>query len=311
MAVHYQSAMFGAVSPDGFHWTALPDPIMLANSDTNNRICYDSAAKKYVAYVRMWLYGRRAVGRAETEDFRRWPLPEPVLWIGGEHSAAVDIYTNAATLYPSSTDQYFMFPAFYQRDVDTTEIQMAASQEGRLWSFVPGGAVIPTGLSGEWHGGCVFAAGDLVPFSPAQVALPVVGYVVPHKYPRFMPLGQIGFAVWPAERLAAIESAGPGGFTTPQVIFQGGRLRLNVETQRAGGVQVEIAAAEGAPKPVPQAEGEAIPGFSFADCDSASGNLPDHTVSWRGQADLSFLAGQPVSLRFRLQAAKIYAFQFV
>lgn len=310
MAVHYQSAMFAAVSPDGLHWTVLPDPVMLANSDTSNRVQYDPALKKYVAYVRMWLYGRRAVGRAETDDFTRWPLPEPVLWITPGDDPAADIYTNAATRYPGSPDQHLMFPAFYRRDTDTTEIHMASSQEGRQWSFLPGESVISIGSEGAWDGGCIFAAGGLVQAGNGQIALPVTGYLVPHKYPRSMPLGRMGLAIWPAERLSALEASGIGGFTTPQLIFSGGQLRLNLETRRAGEVLVEVAEAEGAPKPVPQSEGPAVPGFSFAECDPICGDLPVHTVTWRGNADLSILAGRPVSLRFRLRAASLFSFRF-
>ncbi|MBI5292101.1 MAG: hypothetical protein HY872_09515 [Chloroflexi bacterium] len=310
MALHYQSAMFAATSPDGLHWKPLPDPVMLANSDTSNRVYYDPDQEKYVAYVRMWLYGRRAVGRAETGDFARWPLPEPVLWITPGDNPAADIYTNAYTRYPGSSSQHLMFPALYRRDTDTTEIHIASSSEGRLWSFLPGGPLLTTGAEGAWDAGCLFAAANLMQIDAGRVALPVTGYHVPHKYPRSMPLGKMGFATWPAGRLAALEAPGTSSFTTPQLVFSGNHLCLNLETRRAGEVLVEVAEAEGSPKPVPQAEGQAVPGLSFADCDPICGDLPAHTVTWRGNADLSALAGKPVSLRFRLRAASLYAFHF-
>lgn len=34
----------------------------------------------------------------------------------------------------------------------------------------------------------------------------------------------------------------------------------------------------------------------------------DHTVTWRGDQDLSALAGKPVRLRFFLRGARIYSF---
>ena len=125
-----------------------------------------------------------------------------------------------------------------------------------------------------------------------------------------MPLGNLGFAIWPAGRLAALEAPGTGSFTTPQLIFADNRLCLNLETRRAGEVLVEVVEAEGPPRPIPQAEGPVVPGFSFADCDPICGDLLSHTVTWRGNADLSALAGRPISLRFRLRAASLYAFQF-
>ena len=35
-----------------------------------------------------------------------------------------------------------------------------------------------------------------------------------------------------------------------------------------------------------------------------------HVISWRGQSDISALAGKPVRLRFHLRNVKLYAFQF-
>jgi hypothetical protein len=309
MAIHYGSAMFGAVSPDGFHWTPLPDPVMLANSDTANRVYFDPILNKYVAYMRMWLYGRRAVGRAETDDFTRWPLPEPVLWITPGNSPEVDIYTNARTSYPNSSRQHLMFPAFYHRVTDSTQIYMATSQEGRIWSFIPGGPVLSTGVAGEWDGGCIFAAGDLIEPGNGLAMLPFVGYRVPHKYPRYQPLGELGFATWQAGRLSALKATGAASFTTPQFIFEGSRLRLNLQTMHSGEVRVEIAQAEGSPRPVPQAEGPAFPGYSFAECDLMRGDLPMHTVTWRGVSDISGLSGKPISLRVQMRAASLFAFQ--
>ncbi|MBL8131462.1 MAG: hypothetical protein JNL42_06365 [Anaerolineae bacterium] len=310
MARYYKSAMFGAVSPDGLHWTALPDPIMLANSDTGNTAYYDPALGKYVGYFRMWFYGRRAVGRAETDDFSRWPLPEPILWPGPEHPAEVDLYTNAHTLYPGTNDQHLIFPAWYRRATDTTEVHLASSQEGRLWSPIPSGPILATADDGAWDGGCLFVAKGLVPYGADHVAAAYVGYSVPHKYPRSMVLGDVGLAVWQAERLVALQADEIGQFTTPPLIFQGRELQLNLLTARAGYGRVEVAAAEDPIRPVPTKAGAAFEGFSFADADPLWGDRQRATVTWKGQSDMSALAGKPIVLRFRLSAAKLFAFSF-
>lgn len=310
MALHYQCAMFAAVSPDGIHWRNLPEPVMLANSDTGNRVHYDPASGKYIGYFRMWLYGRRAIGRSETDDFTRWPLPHPVLWVTPGDSPSLDIYTNAKTILPGNPNQHLMFAAHYLRNTDTTEIHLASSQEDYFWSWLPGEAVLTTGPAGSWDAGCLFAGGDLVKCSDGSLALPYVGYPVPHKYPRSMRLGQIGLATWQANRLAAIQVPEVGSFTTQQMIFQGGSLELNVETRRAGEIRVEIAESDGAPLPIPLGEDPAVLGRAFEDCDPITGDLPAHTVTWKGSADLSALAGKPVTLRFSLRAANLFAFRF-
>ncbi|MBL8131461.1 MAG: hypothetical protein JNL42_06360 [Anaerolineae bacterium] len=311
VANYYQSAMYGAVSPDGLHWTALPDPIMLVNSDTGNTAYYDTTTGKYVAFVRMWFYGRRGIGRSETDDFARWPLPEPILWPGPENPAEVDLYTNAHTLYPGTTDHHLIFPAWYRRATDTTEVHIASSQEGRLWSRIPGEPVLATADDGAWDGGCLFIGKSLVPYGSDRVAAPYVGYSVPHKYPRSMVLGDIGLAVWPAERLVALQADEIGQFTTPPLIFQGRELQLNLLTARAGHVRVEVAAAEDPIRPVPTKAGAAFEGFSLAESDPLWGDRQRATVTWKSQNDLSAFAGKPVVLRFTLSGAKLFAFSFV
>jgi hypothetical protein len=57
--------------------------------------------------------------------------------------------------------------------------------------------------------------------------------------------------------------------------------------------------------------GQTIDGYSAAECDAFTGDDVRHTVTWAGNADLSRLAGRAVRLRFQLQNAALYAFQFV
>jgi len=73
-------ALFGGVSPDGLHWTPLPEPLLVQTSDCHNICAYDTTLNKYVAYVRTWYIGRRTIGRTETDGFQRFPLPEEVFW---------------------------------------------------------------------------------------------------------------------------------------------------------------------------------------------------------------------------------------
>ena len=40
------------------------------------------------------------------------------------------------------------------------------------------------------------------------------------------------------------------------------------------------------------------------------GDSLDRTISWQGKTDTSSLAGKPVRLRFQLNDADVYAFQF-
>jgi hypothetical protein len=53
-----------------------------------------------------------------------------------------------------------------------------------------------------------------------------------------------------------------------------------------------------------------MPGFGFEDCDPLSHGGLDQVVSWKGQRDLSKLAGRPIKLRFYFKNSSLYAFQF-
>jgi hypothetical protein len=94
--------------------------------------------------------------------------------------------------------------------------------------------------------------------------------------------------------------AGParGSATTRALTFQGGRLSLNVAAR--GGVRVALLDAAGQP----------LPGFSIEECDVIHGDALSQVVRWRGDPDVGRLAGQAMRLRFELQNAKLYAFQF-
>jgi len=56
--------------------------------------------------------------------------------------------------------------------------------------------------------------------------------------------------------------------------------------------------------------GQPIPGYTLGDCEEISCNDVNWEVRWRGKADVSALAGQPVKLHFRMTNAKLYSFGF-
>jgi len=299
---HFQ-VIYGVVSPDGVHWKVLPNPLAIQVADTMNRAHYDVLRKRYVWYTRCWwYYGRRCVARAETEDFRHWPTPEMLLWPDTDLLPSDDWYTNGYTIYPGTVDHHLMFPALYHRAIDSREAYMFSSPDGIVWTKVPGGPVLTPGRSGSWDAGDVCVGAGLVPLSDNRVGIPYVGYPYPHKYPRnrCTMTPKIAYAYWPRGRLAALEASGSGSFSTLPLLFSGRRLLLNVQTAKAGKVLVEVADSRGKP----------LPGRSFNECDPIVGDYFDIPVTWRGDADLGYENGQPVILRFRMRAARLFAFEF-
>ena len=93
----------------------------------------------------------------------------------------------------------------------------------------------------------------------------------------------------------------PGELRTKPLTFTGKTLSLNVATSAAGKVRVEILDA---------ATGQALPGWTLEDCDKIYGDHLDCKVSWKGQTDVSALAGKPIVLRFVMSEADLYALIF-
>ncbi|MYA22693.1 MAG: hypothetical protein F4Z30_07865 [Gemmatimonadetes bacterium] len=297
----YLSGMWGATSPDGVYWTVLPGPLVIHYSDTTNVVYYDERLRRYVWYARCSAYGRRCIGRAETEDFRRWPLPDLLVWPGLHHHPADDWYTNSKTLYPGTIDQHLMFPALYHHMDDTSELRLFSSPDGIVWSEVPGPPSVPSGDAGAWDEGCVFGGTDLIPLGTDRVALPYGGYRFPHKYPRNPHTFRHdrGYAVWPAERLAALEAEQDGSFTALPMVASGRRVRLNAAVKAAGHILVEVA----------DHKGRALPGHTFDDAVPILGDSPHHRVAWRGGDRIQLEEKRSFMLRLRLRCAKLFAFE--
>jgi len=53
------------------------------------------------------------------------------------------------------------------------------------------------------------------------------------------------------------------------------------------------------------------PGFGPVECDPIRADSVRRVVTWAGRSDVSRLAGRPVRLRFEMQNAGIFAFQFI
>jgi hypothetical protein len=99
----------------------------------------------------------------------------------------------------------------------------------------------------------------------------------------------------------SVDAAYSGGWlTTRPFAFRGQRLELNLDTSAGGMAQVEIQDATGQP----------IPGYTLADADVLNGNSVRMPVSWKGNPDLSKLAGKSIRLHFKLRNCQLYAFQF-
>ncbi len=314
-------AVRGGTSPDGFRWTTLPEPLVIEHSDTLHTAYYDEKLRRYVAYFRQyampryssrapasrysfqnWKMGRRSIGRAETDDFRKFPLSKLVLEPGPEIVGPSDgLYTNCHTFVPGTKDQHVFFPTVWHQAYDNCSVAAVVSMDGEMMHWLPGNPVLNTASFGAWDGGCLFALPELMELPDGDWVLPYIGFDVPHKYPRHGAFKYgLGLARWPKGRLAGVEAAGQGQFTTYACVPPGRRIRINALTTRGGGVRVELA----------NLHGKVVPGRSFAECHPIVGDQPRALVTWEQGEDIGVPDGTPIRLRFEMQEASVFFVDF-
>jgi hypothetical protein len=321
-------ALFGAVSPDGLHWTSLREPLAIQHADTLNTCYYDLDLKKYVGYVRAWqcvekppevagaypdswlAVARRSIGRTLSDDFRHFSRPELVITPGADVAPCAVWYTNGKTTLPDAPDNHVMFPWLWETDKDGGDVHLFSSADSLSWSRVPGGPVVESGAPGEPDGGHVTCGINLLEYPDGSWAIPYSGSPIPHKYPGrdfakrtglFPGLhGVSGLARWPKGRLTALECPDDGEFATVGVCPPGDRIRLNATVRPSGYIKVAVKIVYGGD----------VTGRSFDECDRFAGDKPDFPVTWRGEADLKH-EGKPVILRFRLRHAKLFGIEFL
>jgi hypothetical protein len=312
------TGLTGSVSPDGLRWKTFREPLVVLFSDTQVIAYYDEALGKYVAYTRAWVLnersprvpdgrselfdvGRRSIGRAESANFRQFPVPETILEPGPNLLPSDALYTNCKTTVPGAPDHHLLFPTVWHTASDSTSITVASSHDGRLWHWVPGAPVFTTGPFGAFDGGCVFAHPNLLELPDGRFVLPYTGYNVPHKYPRGQYKYSPGYALWPKGRVIALEARAKGEFATMGLAPPGRKLRINALVLRGGSIQVEVADLRGKP----------LPGRSFAEAAPIIGDHHWTTLSWNGQDDLGHKDGMGIMLRFRMDQAQLFGLEFV
>ena len=166
----------GAVSADGLRFKTLEKPILSGyGSDTHTVIRFDPEKGRYVGYFRGRRHGRRklrTIAYAETDRFDSWPVPEVIVTPDVLDHPDTDIYTNSHTLWPDA-DAQLMFPAFYERRLDVTEIHPMTSRDGLHWERPMRQPIIPVGEPGSGLEFSIYAGCELLNLRPGEWSLPI------------------------------------------------------------------------------------------------------------------------------------------
>ncbi|MFI4876249.1 MAG: hypothetical protein ACIALR_12950 [Blastopirellula sp. JB062] len=314
------SGLIAYVSADGIHWKQLQkEPVIRDKGwvfDSQNVAFWSPAEQCYVAYYRRADSKIRAIARTTSQDFIHWDEPVQMSYSNTQSTKP------SAHLYTNQTHPYFRAPHIYiataarfmpGRQVitadqaeeigvhpkyfnDTADAVLMTSRGGSRYdcTFDQGFVRPGTGLE-NWVSRTNYPVLNVVQTGPAEMSLYVnQNYGQPTANMHRYSLRLDGFASVRARKDV-------GSVVTKPLVFEGDQLSLNFATSAAGSVRVELQDEAGKP----------LAGYSLADSQETIGNDVDRVIRWKEKgSDLSDLAGKPIRLKFVLDDADIYAFQF-
>ena len=313
-----QSGLIAYVSEDGIHFRPLrAEPIITGGAfDSQNNVMWSEHEQCYICYFRTFRNGVRWITRTTSTDFLNWTKATDMTFgdAPNEH-----LYTNQTLAYFRAPHIYIGTAArFWPKRRSLTDEQVAAiglesPENYQGLKLESSDAVLLTSRGGtqydrtfleslvrpgtdlkNWTARSNYPARGVVQTGPTEMSIYIQrAYGQPAHHLERLTLRIDGFASVHADYK-------PGELVTKPFTFTGKQLTLNLSTSAAGGIKVEIQ----------DANGQAIPGFTLADCGELNTDDLARVVSWKNGSDVSSLAGKPIRLRFHLKDADLYALQF-
>jgi hypothetical protein len=323
------------VSPDGLRWTPLSKEPICRGADVITGY-YDEARGLYVAFPKIVTpvrgHDRRCFWVITSSDFLAWSEPKlafepdlrddagslarieevrPILDVPDDPTLMrTDFYGVGAYPQESCTLGFLWMltinnDARYGNHEGPGELQLAVSRDLERWERPFRIPCVPRGGLGEWDSGFFVTAARALHVGD-EVWLYYGGSNYTHGTPCLYRAegtgrltqftGSIGLATWKADRFVSADGPREGGtLTTVPITFSGAQLELNAAARKDGHILVEVldlsANVLGRSKPI-------------------SGDSLRHQVAWSGVVDLRRIAGKPISIKFHLKDAELYAFAF-
>jgi hypothetical protein len=282
-------------SADAIHWQPMADkPVITKGAfDSQNLAFWDPHLGKYREYHRAFRVVRDIM-TGTSDDFLSWTDP---VWLDYPSARPEHLYTNAVQPYPGAPHILIGFPTRFLPAKEQTEPTFMVSRDGQTFRRYAEALIPPSAPQDRDGNRSNYMAWGLVS--------------LPGKTDEWSVFAKEAYYTGPGSRLrrftyrkdglAALTAGAEGGEAiTRPIIFEGTKLVLNARTARGGSIRVELQ----------DAEGRALSAWSLDECVPLQGDELAAIVSWRGPTNLGPHAGQPVRLRFVLQAAMLYSFHF-
>ena len=300
-----------AYSADGIAWKwGIPEarawcrsPYTGFGSDTQSVVYYDPDRRNYVGYFRNWVgnYGR-AIDRAETGDFGKWPYPETILKVDESDPFGIDFYNSAASRYVSGGEvAHLMFISVFNMSTDKLNVQLATSRDGIFYKRLDRRPFLDNGES--FDRGCVYMCPGIHEIGDKS-AMVYLG--VKHKHGEAKPDriaydGGFGFLQFPRDRFQGLSTDGVFEFNLAAFENQGQdfKITLNADAGSRGGIRAGLMPAKGAMK--------YLKGFSPEDCRPVNGDGAELPLNWKGGLRSKQELGEKVELRLFLKKSVLYS----
>jgi len=323
------------ISPDGIHWS---DTVCKSGPS------WDRTSVYYNPFRKAWVYSIRGHDKTHEEVFRLRCYHEGATykkaasWTASSDDVATGLvkhafnapgqpvlWTGADRLDPKNPDPRFQHipPQLYNLDVTPyenllvglfsiwqgpdnptckelgihkrNEVLVGFSRDGFHWDRSNRQRFLKVGKkTTDWNGGNVQSAGggflvvgDLLYF-----------YCSGRSMRDGVTINSTGLATLRRDGFASLDADGqPGELKTRTLRFQGKHLFVNFKAEE-GTLRAEML----------DQHGKTIPGFSREECLPVQKDSTRTEIRWKGQTDLSPLAGKPARIRFLLTKGSLYSF---
>lgn len=305
-------------SADGIHWS---EPVPTGPMGDRSSFFYNPFRRLWVQSIRSFCDRGRSRHYHEHADFitsGRWTAGQPVGWAYADYldpagDSIPQLYNLDAAPYESvmlGLHQILRGPpngiGAERAEPKLTELFAGTSRDGFHWHrpdrrpFI-GARRVP----GSWEfgyieacgGGCLVVGDELWFYYCAYGGDPT-RRDQPGLANGMYGHGAVGLAKLRRDGLASMQPRFAGAFLeTRPVRFSGSRLFVNVNTAGAA-LRVGVLDLNGQP----------VPGYDDGQCIPYAGNCTRAAIRWREDRTLAALAGQPVCLRFKMDAGELFAF---
>lgn len=299
---HHGKGLGVFASPDGIHWRELLDRPAITNGafDSQNLAFWDPLRNCYVDFHRKGRNGVRDIMTCTSPDFRVWSEP---VFLEYSDKRLEHLYTNGIQPCARAPHLYLGLPARFvpgrtkivdRKEPGISDAVLMSSRDGLHFDRWSAAFIRPSLEPEVWTDRNNYPAWGMIETGPGELS---VYWTEHYRHPGM----RLRRGVLRTDGFVSLQSSGaPGEVITRPLVFAGDRMEINYATDATGWIRFELCSPDGT----------AIPGFTLYDSETLFGNELDHTVSWRGGADISALAGKPVRLRLRLENADVYSFRF-